>query len=235
MNLTALWRRLPVLLLLAHPAAAGELAIPQGETMEAAEVSAEAFTIPQSVAAALTAASVGDTLGIDGFPVAPGYRTPVELRRYDVYAPDSRIMAVGAAGEQRLPHSRRRHFLGSAAEDPITRIGLSVDPESGRLRGWIDGPFGDFQILETGDSAYRLESTAATLARDGIELDVLQRAPELPSRRFRHADELLSLRPAQRRRLRCQPDRVPPDGGRPLRLLHRRTYAVLYRVDRGRG
>ena len=177
MILKACCRGLPMLVLLASPVAAGELTIPVTGTARSAD--AETFTLPAEVSAALAAAAIGETVRVDGFPVAAGVRARLELERYDVYARGARVVVVDAAGRRPVARSRRLHFVGSAAGDPITRVGLSVDAAAGSLRGWIDGPFGELQIRQDG-AGYRLESTASAAARGGVELEASCASDQLP-------------------------------------------------------
>jgi hypothetical protein len=66
-----------------------------------------------------------------------GAPRPLEarLRRIEVYAPDARVLEVTAKGVRELPRDARLHFVaeGSAGQ----RLGLSLDPESGRAEGLL--------------------------------------------------------------------------------------------------
>ena len=172
---------LALLALQAIPAGAGELTIFPGSVVDGA---VETFTVPAEITAALAAMAFGETVRVKGFPVAVGVREQIELQRYDVYAPEALVVVINTAGERRAPRSGRLHFLGSAADDPITRVGLSVDPARavgmGRLRGWIDSPLGEFQILEVAEGGYRIESTSAALTRGDVELEANCASDQLP-------------------------------------------------------
>lgn len=150
-----------------------ELAVPAGEpiTDPSAGIVAEAFALPPAVSLELVSRAVGDSISLPSFPLAPGERHDVELRRVDLYAPDARIRAIDAAGARLVPRSGRLHFLGSTSSDPGHRLGLSLDPHTGNLRGFVDGPAGKF-VLSEPDSAdrgqHRLTSQAEAARAAGV-------------------------------------------------------------------
>ncbi len=158
-------------LILALPAAAGELVVPPGKTFAHGELGAqsETFGIPAEVTAALAASEPGRKLRFAAFPVAPGVRQPLDLERYDVYAPGARIVVVESGVEREVPHSTRLHFLGSVPGDPITRVGLSLDPRTGHLRGVVDSPLGELRLHEpaAGGVEHRIETSESLLHKAG--------------------------------------------------------------------
>ncbi|MEM7584173.1 MAG: M12 family metallo-peptidase [Acidobacteriota bacterium] len=141
---------------------------------------AEAFDVPTTLAQALMRS--GPAIRLEGFPVGPGARGAVALEPFEVYAPGARLLAVDEDGERQIPRSALRHFLGHVANDPETRIGLSLDPETGTLRGLISGPAGEVQLLPPDASAgrHRLEHTDAALAVHGLQLATECASDHLP-------------------------------------------------------
>ena len=78
-------------------------------------------------------------LPMDDWPVAPGDRRTVEVARHDVYAPDARIVAIGAGGESEVPRSRLLFFWGAAVGDPSRRVLVSLHPDTDVYVARIDG------------------------------------------------------------------------------------------------
>ena len=91
----------------------------------------------ERVTATLQALAPEETLRVDDWPVAPGQRAQVVLRRFDVYAPDAKIVVIedgvetgGPPVEPALLPGRCR---GSArSREPLRRL---ARPGYGNLRG----------------------------------------------------------------------------------------------------
>lgn len=133
-------RDLPLLPLLAAPQA--------GERIESdSGAAAEVFTFDERLAPSLIATPVERDLVLEALPIAPGIRSDVIVARHEIYAPDAKIFAIGENGTSEVPRSRWIFFWGASAEDPSTRVMLSVDPDRGEIRGFATGPKGtwDFQ------------------------------------------------------------------------------------------
>ncbi|HEY9419798.1 MAG TPA: M12 family metallo-peptidase, partial [Thermoanaerobaculia bacterium] len=77
----------------------------------------------------------GASLPVADWPVAPGVRQEVELARFDVYAPDARIVKMEGGREVELPRSRLVFFQGRSLDDAGTRLVVTVDPETRLLQG----------------------------------------------------------------------------------------------------
>ncbi|MCP3961209.1 MAG: hypothetical protein GY719_25460 [bacterium] len=171
-------------LLLAAPAVAADTSVAPGEIFATDDHGpwAEAFWMPAAARSTLAAAAVDETVRLDAFPIAPGERNSLVLTRYEVYAPGARLTVVEGGDEREAPRSARLHFLGAVAGDPATRVGLSLDPETGHLRGVIDGPWGELRIVEptAGDSRHRVERVEAARAIAGVELDTTCTGDEMP-------------------------------------------------------
>ncbi len=90
---------------------------------------------------ALTSLGAGERLAVDSFPVAPGLSRTMVLTRTDVYAPDARIVAIGATGEVEVPRSTWVFFQGRDAAG-LTRAAIALDPATGALRGLVSSERG---------------------------------------------------------------------------------------------
>ncbi len=75
-----------------------------------------------------------ESLRVDDWPVSPGQRAQVVLRRFDVYAPDARIVVIEDGREIEVPRSRVIFFMGSGI-DGEGRFAVGLDPDSGTFRG----------------------------------------------------------------------------------------------------
>lgn len=161
-----------------------ELAIPPGEVLPSEQPGrfSEAFAVPLEVAAALLAGGVGEPIRLSAFPVAPGRREALELRRYEVYAPGARVRVIDASGEREVPRSPRPQYLGAASLDARVRVGLSVDPETGFVRGLVDGPLGRFWVQEpeAGSSRHLLVDSEEPQRAAGVRLEETCGSEALP-------------------------------------------------------
>ena len=90
------------------------------------------ITLGADELARLVRAPVGARVEVAAFPVGPGVLAPVRFERIDVYAPGARIVEMTADGERERPRSRHVQLVGTAA-DGMTRIALSLDPDSGAI------------------------------------------------------------------------------------------------------
>ncbi len=95
----------------------------------------ERFQIPPSVAEALTTTDDGRTIAFTRWPVAPGRRQPITVKRHRVVDPKASLRLVDANGTRQLAPSARIHFWGTSglAGD---RIMLSIHPIDGSLHGF---------------------------------------------------------------------------------------------------
>ena len=119
-----------------------------GERIESASgAAAEVFSFDERLAPSLIATPVERDLVLEALPIAPGVRSDVIVARHEIYAPDAKIFGVSDNGTVEVPRSRWIFFWGASAEDPSTRVMLSVDPDRGEIRGFATGPKGtwDFQ------------------------------------------------------------------------------------------
>lgn len=88
---------------------------------------------------------VGGAVRIDDWPVAPAVRRSVVLTRFDVYAPDAKIVAIVEGGrEVEVPRAKTLFFRGIAYEQgrELGRLLVTLEPDSKRFGGFamtIDG------------------------------------------------------------------------------------------------
>lgn len=124
------------LVVLTHPVAAnpadviGLRAAPPGPIVDAPDGRSdmELVRFDDRVVSALRALAPEESIRLDGWPVAPGVRRQVVLHRFDVYAPDARIVRFVDGREVELPRSPLVFFRGR-----------TVDPgEEVRLVAWAD-------------------------------------------------------------------------------------------------
>lgn len=88
-----------------------------------------AVTLTSATFADLARLPIGGERTLEAFPVGSGVVAGVRLERIEVYAPDARIVEIGADGKARdLPRSRRVQLLGTSSDGTV-RLGLSFDPD----------------------------------------------------------------------------------------------------------
>lgn len=116
-----------------------EFSIPDGDVVfhEASKSLIEDFTFPQELTTALRSVPMGQTVTIAEFPVEPGVRQLVTLERVEVYSENARVIVVDENGEHDVSRSSRLYFRGSSVWDDNIRVGLSVDSETGAIRGVV--------------------------------------------------------------------------------------------------
>lgn len=96
---------------------------------------AELVNVDPALASALLDVSPGASRTVADWPVSPGVRQEVELTRFEVYAPDARIVKIEGKRVVELPRSKLAFFHGRPADDAETRLVITVDPESRTLEG----------------------------------------------------------------------------------------------------
>ncbi|MBN8481125.1 MAG: hypothetical protein J0L88_05985 [Xanthomonadales bacterium] len=126
---------------------------------------------------------VGATTDLAAFPVGPGVLAAVRFERIDVYASDARIVEMTAGGERELPRSRHVQLLGHAG-DGVTRLALSLDPDSGALfEGACSTASGAFVVRSrksgTGYAFEAIDANAALPA--GVVLDYADNVDSVPA------------------------------------------------------
>ena len=76
--------------------------------------------------ARLRETSANEPVILQDFPFAPGATGNLVLERFEVVAPDGRILVEGPDGETSLPLARGTHFEGHLEGDPDSRIYVGV-------------------------------------------------------------------------------------------------------------
>src|SRR5690349_5713738 len=112
----------------------------------------EAVGLDPAVTSALLELEPEASLAVESWPVAPGVRQDVELVRFDVYAPDARIVKIEEGRVVELPRSRLAFFHGRSGEDPETQLIVTVDPDTRSLEGMAFTPEGVRELLPAGKS-----------------------------------------------------------------------------------
>lgn len=123
---------------------------------------------------AARAARPDGVLLLEGIPdVVSGERFDLELRRFDLLAPDARVLVHGADGVQTLPPPATLFFRGQMANRPESRA-LLVLHEDGELRGLVvDGT--DLRML--GQDSKESRAVGGLEARRVDAIDLATRAP----------------------------------------------------------
>ena len=132
------------------PADAGVLrAAPPGPIVDAPDGKSgmELVRFDERVAATLKSLAPEESIRMDDWPVAPGARREVVLHRFDVYAPDARIVRFVGGREVELPRSPLAFFKGSAVDggEPV-RVVAWVDPKDGVRGGLAYSPEGIVEL-----------------------------------------------------------------------------------------
>ncbi len=120
-------------------------------------------------AAALLETPIGDSIRLDDWPVSPGVRRPVILSRFDVYAPDARIVRIVNGREVELPRSPLAFFKGATSDGgAAAKIVAWVDPVTGIRGGMALGELGVIEMEPEPLSSPRLRVlSAASRFREG--------------------------------------------------------------------
>ena len=113
------------------------ISIPDDGTVE---VSAEGFleerlALPPDLPEKLSGLEGEDRMRIEHWPVAPGDRRAVTLKRSEVYGTETRIFEVGDHGIREVPRSPRQHFIGEIDDEPGSGVLVILDPRGRRVTG----------------------------------------------------------------------------------------------------
>ncbi len=81
----------------------------------------------KALAALRAAGSVPFTLS--NFPIAPGARARLVLRRFEIASPDARIRVTGRGGDTFLPLPEIAHFFGHVAGEPDSSVYVGARPD----------------------------------------------------------------------------------------------------------
>ena len=127
----------------------------------------EAVGLDPAVASALLDLAPEASLAVDSWPIAPGVRQSVELVRFDVYAPDARIVKIEGGQEVELPRSRLAFFHGRSAEDPETRMVVTVDPDTRALEGLAITAEGTRRLVHDEKAGYVVATAEALQPKSG--------------------------------------------------------------------
>ncbi len=115
--------------------------------------------------ASLLALAPEESIQADSWPIAPGVRAPVLLRRFDVYAPDARIVVIENGVERDAPCSRLAFYRGAVVGGGRQGASLTVwvDPDTLSVGGLTTGPEGTL-ALEPPERGSGIRSRLAPVA-----------------------------------------------------------------------
>lgn len=147
-----------------------------------------------ALARALLATPVGGEVEARGFPVAPGERRDVRLRRFDIYDADARVYVVGPKGARAAPRSRLRFFRAVLIDgEPLL---VSVDPRGASVRAESNLAGRAYELRPAARDEYRLTELSRldqeervdrglfTCGQDGLEQPAPRRAGAAPEAEF---------------------------------------------------
>lgn len=99
----------------------------------------ELVRFDDALAPALLGADLDREVEVRDWPVTPGRRATVRLRRFDVYAPDAKIVVIENGVSREEPRSRLAFFQGAVADglEAGSRLVTWLDPETGRVGGFV--------------------------------------------------------------------------------------------------
>ena len=187
-----------LLLALALPAASAAASRPAEAPLRAAVAGrpvaapdgageAELVEIAAAVVPALMKLPSGSSLAVADWPVTPGGRQEIELTRFEVYAPDARIVKIEGEEAIELPRSRRAFFHGRSVDDPETRLMVTVDPDTRGLEAVAYGRDGTHELKPAAGGGYLVAAAEAFQTRAqqpawscGQELDPLAQSGAFP-------------------------------------------------------
>ncbi len=159
------------LFLPAAPAAASVAAAPLGPVVDAPDGRGEMELVrfDSELAPALLAADPEQEIEIRDWPVTPGRRATVRLRRFDVYAPDAKIVVIENGVSREQPRSRLAFFQGAVADglEEGSRLVAWLDPDTGTIGGFAAAASGTV-LFEPSRRAGR-EATRVVMAESASE------------------------------------------------------------------
>jgi hypothetical protein len=98
-----------------------------GIVAQRTEAAGERFLDLDSTAlTALRDAPARETVRLERFPFAPGVTGNLVLERFEIAAPDAKIIVAGPAGETSLPFPRVAQFRGRLEGEPDSRVYVGV-------------------------------------------------------------------------------------------------------------
>lgn len=144
-------------------------AAPLGPIVEAPDGRSEMELVrfDERVTARLLTLAPEETLRVDDWPVSPGQRAEVVLRRFDVYAPDAKIVVIEDGVEREAPRSNQLFYRGIVEDGPEagSRFVSWIEPETGNLGGYAATSLG-VVALESPERGRKLARLALAQAFD---------------------------------------------------------------------
>jgi hypothetical protein len=103
---------------------------------------AERVTLDPGLIPTLLQVPLGGSIRVVDWPLEPGRRGDMLLRRRDVYAPGAVIRVMDGGASREAPRSTLAFLFGEVAGDEATRVLVSVDPQAMRLHAFTRTPEG---------------------------------------------------------------------------------------------
>ena len=149
-----------------------------------AAVGEETLGLDAAALASLRAA--GDApFVVSDFPIAPGSRGAIVLRRFSIAAPDARLRITGPNGDEIRPLPDVAHFAGTVAGEPDSRV--YVGAQAGGITAYVKSSAGESYVgpdeARTGFVVRDSASPANDRYRQGgfrCAQDQLPEAPQKP-------------------------------------------------------
>jgi len=129
----------------------------------------ERIAIPDSLKQILITIDNDVPLVIQSWPVTPAPRSPAIIERHEVIHAEARMSLITPSGIQSLDPSQRIHFWGTIDENH-GRLMLSMDPDTGSIRGFAVTGGEIFELIVTGSRQLVLRAEDR-LAAEGVTLD----------------------------------------------------------------
>jgi hypothetical protein len=144
-------------------------AAPLGQIMDAPDERGEMELVrfDGRVVATLQTLAPEESIRLAGWPVAPGRRAAVVLTRFDVYAPDAKVVVIENGVEREAPRSRQIFFRGSVEDGPDAggRLAAWLDPDTRRIGGFAMTGHGTVVVEDFGGSG---DGTARVARADAL-------------------------------------------------------------------
>lgn len=142
----------------------------------------EQVEVTRALVTSLLRAGLDQPLRVSEWPLAPGLRGRLELRRFEIYSPGAQLLHDDGGRKLQLPRSRLLFFEGRSKNDASVRVLVWLDPATRRLGGFADSRAGRHHLVRAGGGRrYRVTREAELPALRnqanwscGVEPDALE-------------------------------------------------------------
>ena len=133
-----------------------------------------------TAAAAALATQTDKILEIQGFPIAPGTVNTLRLHRFEVAAPDARVVIQGADGVTSVPMPSVTHFAGIVEGEPDSSV--YVGATNDRLVAYVHSSLGHSYVgPDETDGAFVVRTAESPLNAGAASVPWRCRSEELPA------------------------------------------------------